>query len=187
MSPPLNVILWAVAIVVAVALLALVSLIVVRRRWAVVTVVGGSMLPALREGDVMLARRRKPHGARVGDIVIIESPGEDGHWAASPSRGPIAAHRWLVKRVAAVAGDPRPQRISGVGPVPPRSLMVLGDNGGLDSRMFGAVPDERVLAVVIRVIKRGQSDRDYVVQDDLDDDPLIEIYAELLRRPAGGE
>lgn len=113
---------------------------VVRRRWIVVTVIGGSMLPGLRDGDVVLARRRDPRTVRVGDVVVVDRSG-----IAAP-------RRWIVKRVAAMAGDPLPAGIAGSGPVPPGSLVVLGDNGGDDSRRFGALPVGRVLAVVVRSV-----------------------------------
>lgn len=108
-----------------------------RRQWIVVTVVGGSMLPSLREGDVVLARRRHPRHARVGDVVIFEPPGVDDA-------------RWMIKRVAAVSGDTFPRRVPGEGRVPASSLVVLGDNGGLDSRMFGPLPFRRVRAIMTR-------------------------------------
>ncbi len=145
---------------------ALAAVAALRRRWTVVSVVGGSMLPAMREGDVVLARRRHPHGARVGDVVVLEPPGPDGRWRAPPARGPRARRTWMIKRVAALPGDPVPPGVPETGVVAAGSLVVLGDNGGLDSTVFGALPDERVLAVVIRSLVRGPSSgREYVIRD----------------------
>ncbi|MGL5857958.1 MAG: S26 family signal peptidase [Angustibacter sp.] len=150
-----------------------------RRRWTVVCVVGGSMLPALREGDVLLARRRRPHGARVGDIVVFEPPSTDGRPSGPPAHGPGGRRTWMVKRVAALPGEPVPDGVAGSGLVPARSLVVLGDNGGLDSRLFGFLPDEHVLAVVLRPLTRARlPGPDYVVHDDVRLDPLLDQRAE---------
>jgi signal peptidase I len=130
-----------------------------RRRILVVVVRGDSMLPSLRHGDVLLARRR-PRGIRVGDVAVASWP------VAVPEE---SSPRWLVKRVAATAGDRVPdcvRRAADAVPaevaaavagaaaapetVPPGHLVVLGDNGGYDSRVFGLLPADRVLAIVAR-------------------------------------
>lgn len=106
-----------------------------RRRLLVATVVGTSMLPAFRPGERVLVRRRVP-GLRVGDVVVVVSPDS----AADPDP------RLLVKRVAALAGDPPAD-----GAVVPRdAVVVLGDNGGYDSREFGPLPRTHVVGVVLR-------------------------------------
>lgn len=129
------------------------AVVLVRRTWLVVTVRGGSMLPALREGDVLLASRVRR--ARVRDVVVLADPYGEG---------------LLVKRVAALAGDPWP----GAGRVPPRTVVVLGDNGGLDSRMFGPVPLDRLRGVVVRRVRHATSGgRDYVLLADPAADPLL--------------
>ena len=141
---------------------------VLRRRWTVVTVVGGSMLPALQDGDVLLARRLRPDRARVGDVLVIAAPTPDG------------GQDRMVKRVAAVPGDPLQDGVPGTGPVPAGSLVVLGDNGGYDSRMFGPLPYERVLGAVVRPLpgaSAAPSGREYVRLDDLRDDPLLDLLA----------
>lgn len=61
----------------------------------------------------------------------------------------------VIKRVAAVPGDPVPFPIDGSGPlVPPGSLVLLGDNpdGSGDSRQYGYVPVDAVVGVVLRSI-----------------------------------
>lgn len=117
----------------------------IRRRWMVVAVVGTSMAPALQPGDVVLARRCDPAGLSVGDVVVLAPPdGTD----RPPGRRPRGERTWLVKRVAAVPGAPLP--FDPTGTVPPRTVAVLGDNGGHDSRTFGPLPFDRVLGVVVR-------------------------------------
>lgn len=140
------------------------TVVALRREWMVVTVVGGSMLPSLREGDVVLARRRHPRHARVGDVVIFEPPGVDDG-------------RWMIKRVAAVSGDPLPRRVPGEGRVPASSLVVLGDNGGLDSRMFGPLPFRRVRAFMTRPLPAvgvaPASGREFALEDWSTSNPVL--------------
>lgn len=118
----------------AAALVAAVAL-CLRRRLLVATVVGTSMLPAYRPGERVLVRRRAP-GLRVGDVVVVVSPDEAG----DPDP------RLLVKRVAALAGDP----LADGAVVPRGTVVVLGDNGGYDSREFGPLPHAQVVGVVLR-------------------------------------
>jgi signal peptidase I len=132
-----------------------------RRRLAVVTVVGPSMQPTLAHGDRVLARRIGPGDVRVGQIVVVEKPADDGCWPAGPR--PARRCEWMVKRVAAVPGDARPAflpaRAGGSGAVvPPGQLALLGDNPGrsLDSRQIGYVPADRVLGVVLRSLRTGR-------------------------------
>ncbi len=140
-----------------------------RHRFLVVTVRGDSMLPALHDGDVVLARRCRLAELRVGDVVIIR-------WA--DPKTPVVgqqAPQWMVKRVVALPGDPVPRSVreAAVGVpaevaaavagaaaapevVPEGSLIVFGDNGGYDSRVFGLLNGARPRAVVVRaVVVRG--------------------------------
>jgi type IV secretory pathway protease TraF len=95
-------------------------------------------------------------------VIVIERPGEDGAWSA-PRRGPIGRRRWVIKRVAAVPGDPRPgawlpaTRPPAEAQVPAGKLVLLGDNPDWsnDSRQMGYFPAERLLGVVVRRIARG--------------------------------
>lgn len=91
-----------------------------------------SMRPALEPGDRLLADvreygRRSP---RTGEIIVFVDPAN--------------RRRWLVKRIAAVGGDPIPApRVAGDDErVPPRHVYVLADDPvrGRDSRTFGPVP-----------------------------------------------
>jgi nickel-type superoxide dismutase maturation protease len=94
--------------------------------WGVAVVGGASMVPAYRDGDRLLVR----YGARVrpGDAVLARDPRLPG--------------RILVKRAV--------RREDG-------GWWLLADNPFApgDSRQFGAVPDELVLARVVLRLRRG--------------------------------
>jgi nickel-type superoxide dismutase maturation protease len=97
-----------------------------RRRYVVATVDGLSMMPTLMPGDRLLVRRVAIRQVRRGQIVVVLDP-------AWPSA-------WVVKRVAAVHGDP------------PSGLYVLGDNtqDSRDSRHYGYLTAGALLGVVRR-------------------------------------
>ncbi|MGC7094280.1 S26 family signal peptidase [Amycolatopsis lurida] len=117
----------------------LAAAVVVHRKLVLVTVRGQSMEPTYREGDRVLVRR----GARLvpGRVVVLASP------PGTVDQG------WLIKRIAATAGDPVPDRLSGPAGtrVPAGKLVLLGDNPevSLDSREIGYFPADRVLGAVI--------------------------------------
>lgn len=127
------------------------------RRYAVADVQGSSMEPTLRHGDRVLVRRVRDGGVRAGDIVVIERFAPDNQPRyRHPGRSPRRV--WVVKRAAAVAGDPVPESVAhaaGVAPgtaVPAGRLVVLGDNPphSTDSRVWGYLPTDRLLGVVRR-------------------------------------
>lgn len=134
MSPAAAAVLSGLVLAVAGA----VSWVTANLRVAVVT--GPSMHPTLRDKDRILVRRGRP---RRGDIVL----------AAMPARSGI---HWIVKRVAALPGDPAPAelRVPAGTRVPDGMLVLLGDNASAsaDSRDFGYVPAERLYGVVLRKI-----------------------------------
>lgn len=130
-----------------------------RRRLLIVTVHGPSMLPTHRDGDRLLVRRRAGHQVRTGDVVVVDLR-RFGDQPA-PDLGPVRSH--VVKRVAAVAGEPAPAggpapaSVDSARPVvPPGRLVLLGDNPAMstDSRHYGFVPTGRVLGVVVRPLRR---------------------------------
>lgn len=132
-----------------------------RRSVAVVTVRGLSMQPTLNAGDRLLIRRVTQARLRTGQIVVIDRPAYAGRPVqAGRSSWPPAGHDWLIKRVAALAGEPTPDLVlsadaPGAEPlVPAGHLVVLGDNLAVsqDSRELGYIAADRVLGVAIRAL-----------------------------------
>ncbi|MEU6425973.1 S26 family signal peptidase [Microbispora sp. NPDC046973] len=132
-----------------------------RRTLRVVEVHGESMKPGLRPGDRVLVRRLRPgrpgwpgrfgrqaRRVRRGDIVVISRVG--------PGEGLTldGGTNLVIKRAAAVAGDPIPPGFEALGEarVPPGRLLVLGDNPSCstDSRQWGLLPESRITGVVLR-------------------------------------
>ncbi|WP_329583962.1 S26 family signal peptidase [Kitasatospora sp. NBC_01250] len=142
------------------ALIALiaVSALAVRRGRIVITVRGSSMAPALGDGDVLIGRRVDPAALRAGQVVLVEKPSPLGGWHWPQREGPLARRTWMVKRLAALPGDPVPDAVAGCLPAPPPAfvpeglLVVIGDNteASVDSREFGFVPLRAVLGVQLR-------------------------------------
>jgi signal peptidase I len=109
------------------------------------------MRPAYQPGDRVLVRRRGRRPVRRGDVVVLRV-----RQRAGPDR--LAGGPWLIKRAAAVPGDPNP--VAGTAHVPGGSsptvpdgwLAVLGDNAtaSTDSRQFGLVHEDDVLGTVLR-------------------------------------
>jgi signal peptidase I len=139
----------------AFAILALAALFArARRDLAVVTVRGPSMAPTLLPQDRVLVRRRRARRIRRGDIVAFRTPAVvTAGWADITRFGADAVTPdWLVKRVAALAGDPSPD---GEGTVPAGRLFLLGDAAeSMDSRHFGTVSIAAVRGVVVRPLPR---------------------------------
>jgi len=131
----------------------------VRRRLAVVKVAGPSMTPALSSGDRVLIRKAGPNQLRPGLVVVVERPEPDGSWTGTAPGWPPGRRDWLIKRVAALPGDPRPDDVpappgpdQGDALVPPGMFAVLGDNAAnsYDSRIIGCVPADRLLGIMVR-------------------------------------
>jgi signal peptidase I len=122
------------------------------------------MWPTFNSGDRVLVRRAPLVAIRRNEIVVVESPTVGAGWSTPVTSG-LTDHRWLIKRAVALPGDTVPQELAtvsrndGTCSVPDGSLLVLGDNptNSVDSRMYGCIPGERVLGVVLRRIgKRRQ-------------------------------
>jgi signal peptidase I len=142
----------------------------VRRRLAVVEVAGSSMEPALSSGDRVLVRRARLSELRPGLIVVVEMPRLDVDHAELPSGWPPGHREWLIKRVAALPGDPLPAGVAYPGPdpdhhgpVPPGMFAVLGDNPlwSQNAGMIGCIPAERLLGVMIRPLNEIRHDRSH--------------------------
>ena len=129
----------------------------IRHRWVVIRVEGVSMLPALRDGDVILVSRSPRTVIARGDIVVFWGPDLLGQPRPSFPAG-SGTGRLVIKRVVATPGDRVPEIVrhwAPVATVPDNSLVVYGDNGGLDSRAFGLLPRDRVVGVFARPLARS--------------------------------
>ncbi len=131
---------WVTAVVISLAAAALAATLM-RRRFAVVTVAGVSMAPALRPGDRVLVRWHRRARVQVGDILVFRDPDNEQ----------------AIKRVAALAGDSVPESVrpatGGARVVPPGMLVLLGDGSRSgDSRHWGFIPADQALGVVLRTL-----------------------------------
>lgn len=138
------------------AVLAAGAVLALSRTLRVVEVHGESMRPGLRPGDRVLVRNLRPGRAgprvRRGDVVVIARVG--------PGKGVTldGGTNLVIKRAAAVAGDPIPPGLEALREtpgevcVPPGRLLVLGDNPArsTDSRQWGLLPESRITGVVLR-------------------------------------
>lgn len=136
---------------------------VLRRRVAVVTVTGGSMLPAFAHGDRVLVRRASVRDLRPGQVVVFQQPGRGADpgggvaWDQPLARWAARSGEWMIKRVVAVPGDVRPPDCPPLpvplgALVPPDGFVVRGDNVAvsLDSRKLGCIPANRLLGIAQR-------------------------------------
>ena len=149
---------WLVLAIGTVCILIAASALVLRRQFAVITVDGLSMVPALDHGDRLLVARRSAARIQAGQIVLVERPDPHTGWRTTgrrPSR--LQSSAWYVKRAVAVGGDPVAPELAArctanLGTqVPNGHLMLIGDNARSDdSKQWGPCPDALLFGVVIR-------------------------------------
>jgi signal peptidase I len=137
-----------IVVLAALVLCAAAGTLLARRLFTVVTVDGYSMTPTLKRGDRLLIGPLW-RGPRRGEVVAVLPPPEAPY---------TPEHRWVIKRVAAIAGDAIPNPVTRSLPtlagkrVPPGQVIVLGDNPhSLDSRDWGLLP---VSALAGRAVRR---------------------------------
>jgi|SRR5581483_140745 len=131
---------------------------VARRLFVVVRVSGTSMLPAFGPRDRVLVRRGADGRIGVGTVAVLAEPLDTLSWRLTPPPRPgLGEATWVIKRVAAIAGDIVPESVRAAASraevVPDGMLVVLSDNPeGNDSRRWGFIAASRVLGpVVLRI------------------------------------
>ncbi|WP_157246377.1 S26 family signal peptidase [Nonomuraea typhae] len=136
----------------------------IRRTHLLVTVKGASMEPAFHDGEQVIVRRRPPDELRRGQAVVLLALEWEAGYVPAEARG-TAAHpapevsttSHVIKRVAAVPGDPLPReqvpvlRHVAEPRVPRGKVILLGDNAAasFDSRRHGYFDIENVIGPVI--------------------------------------
>ena len=120
----------------------LLSVLLVRRRFVAVRVVGDSMAPGLRSGQVVLVRKVSLAEVRRDQVVVFAPPPDLPTFEGDPP--------WLVKRAVALPGDVFESAV-----VPPGRFAVLGDNAerSYDSRKAGLFSEDALLGVMVRVLR----------------------------------
>jgi signal peptidase I len=127
-----------------------------RQRLVTVAITGSSMAPTYAPGDRVLVRRRGHERLRRGDVVVVERPDPLTGWSELPPfDGRLPGREWVIKRAVALPGDEVPEPVRrtlalAARDVPPRSLVLLGDNPeSADSRHWGFCPADRLLGVAV--------------------------------------
>ncbi|MEU7930619.1 S26 family signal peptidase [Micromonospora echinofusca] len=126
---------------------------VLRHRHLLVTVRGQSMAPTHAHGDRVLVRRSRKGRVRTGQVVVVDLPERLRPLPVGVGPADALLQRRVIKRVAAVAGDPVPAQLRMTATVvPPDRIVLLGDNPDAsgDSRQYGFVPLDAVVGVVVR-------------------------------------
>ncbi|MEV0619305.1 S26 family signal peptidase [Nonomuraea sp. NPDC050404] len=116
-----------------------------RATYLVIRVRGDSMAPALHHGDRLLSRRTRLAALRNGQIAVVLNPRPTGS-------------RFLVKRVAALPGDPVPdwaRTAVADDLVPAGRFVLIGDNTevSFDSREHGFFNADDLQAVALRKLE----------------------------------
>lgn len=140
------------------------AVLALKRVFVIATVKGESMLPAYVDQDRVLVFRQGATKLRRGVVVVVEVPSrpDQALWDLPPHRWDVAGRVWMIKRVAATAGDLVPKDFfrdslhQHGDRVPPGQLLVIGDDfeHSFDSRLFGYVPTSRVLGRAVRTVRQ---------------------------------
>ena len=149
---------WWLIAVLCFALVALFA-VILRRKYLVISVVGFSMVPTLQPGDRVLVRRARLTSLRSGMIIVLRDWPEDFRAERAPE-WLVSPMSWLVKRLAAVPGDPVPEvartACGNARVVPPGMMVVLSDNGGgRDSVQWGFASADQVIGHVAVSLSRS--------------------------------
>ncbi|MGV9773221.1 S26 family signal peptidase [Streptosporangium sp. NPDC003464] len=133
------------------------GVVLIRRRFLLVTVTGRSMEPALAPGDRVLTMRRPRNALRHGDIVVVQPRSMSARPRARVLRLLDGKPPNIIKRIGALPGDPVPEvalEAAGDATVPAGKLLIFGDNPSAshDSRDFGFVDIRSVVSVVQRKV-----------------------------------
>ncbi len=154
---------WVWVVVVGIVAAVVGAACVLRKRFVAVRVEGASMEPMLRAGDRVLVRRVDLERVRAGQLVVFAAPAVV---VAVPDNPP-----WLIKRAAALPGDPVPHAHVPALPVTDRQVpagrfIALGDNAAHshDSRALGYIAGEALLGVVVRVMRPSHTRKPLVAQ-----------------------
>ncbi|MCA2213523.1 S26 family signal peptidase [Jidongwangia harbinensis] len=127
-----------------------------RLRRLVVTVQGLSMAPTYRPGDRVLVRRLRHSRVRTGQVVVVDLPDRIRPIPPGVGAAESLRQRRVIKRVAAMSGEPVPATAGiDLASVPPGHMLLLGDNplASGDSRQYGPVPVDAVVGIVIRPMR----------------------------------
>jgi signal peptidase I len=143
--------------VLAVVLAAVCALAALRALLVIVTVNGASMEPTYRPGEHLLVVRRPLARARAGSAVVFRLP--ESMRRGGPGRNPL-----LIKRIAAVGGQPVPVSVrEAVGAregdvVPNGQVVLLADaaGGSGDSRSWGYLPAGIISGVIVGRLSRAE-------------------------------
>lgn len=144
--------LLALALLLTLCSIALLALAGVRTCLIVVTIQGQSMLPALNEGDRVLALRHFMRSwIRTGRIVLVNPSGEGWGEQARPVL--------QIKRVVALEGERAASLAGEACQIPPCHLFVCGDNRqhSIDSRIWGPLPLQSVIGLLLLKLPRPRS------------------------------
>ncbi|GAA2605665.1 S26 family signal peptidase [Streptomyces roseoviolaceus] len=140
-----------------------VLVLVLRRSCVLLEVSGGSMRPAFADGDRLLAARLPVRLVHLMSLMRVVRRGTVVAIRLKPAPGPrtaqSAAPTCMIKRVAALPGEAVPVPDGGTGKVPAGHVYVLGDHRATswDSRHAGPIPYERLTAVIVCRVRRGDA------------------------------